>query len=150
MSSAVIGPVVGIALRSPNKGPMREVPSVLATVRSGLIGNTHTSPNRAITLISAEHWRQTTTEIDAILPWHTRRANILVECGGLGNLIGKRIRVGAVEVEVINETQPCERMDELHAGLRAALSPSCRGGIYGRILNDGEIRIGDQVALVAT
>src|SRR5690606_10267213 len=39
-------------------------------------------------------------------------------------------------------TYPCEHIDELHPGLRAALTHD-RGGVYGRILNDGVIRLGD-------
>jgi MOSC domain-containing protein YiiM len=36
-------------------------------------------------------------------------------------------------------------MDEAHDGLREALSADWRGGVYGKVLEGGPIRIGDPV-----
>ena len=47
------------------------------------------------------------------------------------------------------ETAPCERMDEQHQGLRAALTPDWRGGVSCKVLNDATIKVGDGVAVEA-
>ena len=47
------------------------------------------------------------------------------------------------------ETQPCELMDRLHAGLWDALKPNCRAGVYGKVLTGGEFKVGDRVEVVA-
>ena len=60
---------------------------------------------------------------------------------------GVKLSIGALELEVGMETAPCERMDEQHQGLTAALQPDWRGGVACRVLNDAEIRIGDPVAV---
>jgi hypothetical protein len=39
-------------------------------------------------------------------------------------------------------------MDEAHQGLRAALSPEWRGGVYGEVLDDGAIAVGSEVTFV--
>ena len=143
----VVGKVAALALRSAPKGPMQEVHSVTAIANKGLMGDVAARPDRAITLLSAEQWRDVTAELDVDLPWHTRRANVLVDAGSLQHLIGKTIHVGAVEVRVEAETEPCGLMDRLHDGLRNALTPECRGGVYGRIARGGEIKIGDSVKI---
>lgn len=39
-----------------------------------------------------------------------------------------------------------KRMDQAYRGLRAAMSPDWRGGVYAVVLDDGEIRVGDAVS----
>ena len=39
-------------------------------------------------------------------------------------------------------------MEEQQAGLKAALTPEMRGGVFGTILADGPIRVDDSVAVV--
>ena len=42
-----------------------------------------------------------------------------------------------------------ERMDAQADGLTEALDPDWRGGVYGVVLDDGEIRVGDAVSIEA-
>ena len=39
-------------------------------------------------------------------------------------------------------------MDALHEGLRAALTPDWRGGFLGRVIEDGEIAVGDEIRIL--
>ena len=55
------------------------------------------------------------------------------------------MRIGAVELVVTEETDPCSRMDEQHLGLTEALTPDWRGGVCCDVVKPGAIRIGDQV-----
>ena len=127
---------------------MRELDDVSATAGAGLAGDVPSSKDRGVTLISKSQWEKVCSELDADLPWHTRRANILVDTDSMGHLIGRRIRIGDVEVDLKIEVDPCGLMDKIHQGLRAALVSDFRGGVGGRILNDGVIRKGDPVVLV--
>ena len=38
-------------------------------------------------------------------------------------------------------------MDEIRPGLTAALTPDWRGGVLGRVVQDGEIAVGDEVRI---
>jgi len=49
--------------------------------------------------------------------------------------------------EIRGETRPCERMDEACPGLREALLPESRGGVFGIVLRGGEVETGDTVTL---
>lgn len=144
-----VGTVLALAVRGPNTGPMRELEWAEATADGGLGGDVRSSPERGITLLSAEQWADVMRELGVELPWHTRRANVLVSGGGLGALVGRRLRIGAAEIEVLGETRPCALMDRLQPGLRAALAPACRGGVHARIVQGGGLRVGDPVELVS-
>jgi MOSC domain-containing protein YiiM len=146
-SSQFIARVLGIAVRSGPGGPMQEIPSAHAAVDGGLEGDVASSPNRGITFLASGQWEEVCRELGAGIPWHTRRANVLVEAASLAHLIGRTISVGEIDVEVLAETRPCGLMDELHPGLRRALTPACRAGVHGRVIRAGRVCMGDPVRL---
>ena len=65
--------ILAIAVRTEKKGPMRETDRVSATPDDGLEGDLPAAAHRRITLLSNEQWSETTRELNAELPWHTRR-----------------------------------------------------------------------------
>ena len=125
---------------------MQEVPQADAVEGRGLIGDVRASARRGITFLSQEQWNVVLNELQATLPWHTRRANVLVTGLDLTATVGKRLSIGEVLVEILGETEPCDLMDQQHFGLRAALTPDYRAGVHGRVLSSGTIRIGDAIA----
>ena len=142
-----IGKVLAIALRSVHRGPMFEVPEAQAYADDCLKGDHGSSTKRGLTMLASVQWRQAMAELGADLPWHTRRANVLIDADTLEPLIGRTIRVGRIGVRVHAETKPCGEMDRMLPGLTAALTPDCRAGVYGQILNNGVIRVADVVSL---
>jgi MOSC domain-containing protein YiiM len=83
---------------------------------AGLVGDVEPSAHRGVTFIASQQWEIVQRELGAELPWHTRRANVLVDAASLKHLIGRTIRVGELEVAIGAETRPCGLMDELHQG----------------------------------
>ena len=148
MAQRVVGTIEAIAVRSCKNGPMEELPQAEARTGGGIEGDLPAPLDRGITLLSADQWEQVTRELDRDLPWHTRRANVLVSGPGLGRLIGQEIQVGSVRVAVTGETKPCKLMEQLCPGLRAALTPERRGGVHGRITQSGTLVIGDEIVLL--
>ena len=74
---------------------------------------------------------------------------MLLEGIRLPRAVGTGVRVGeGVVIEITGECDPRGRMDALHEGLRAALTPDWRGGFVGRVVDDGEIAIGDEIRVL--
>jgi MOSC domain-containing protein YiiM len=128
---------------------MTEVQQASVLAGRGIDAENRKPGKREITLLSAEAWAQACSELGAVLPWFMRRANLLVEGIELSQTIGLRLRIGPVQLHVHGETKPCKIMDEQHEGLREALEPYCRGGVFGQILVGGTIHVGDTVRLEA-
>jgi MOSC domain-containing protein YiiM len=150
VSDSTLGTVAGIAVRTEPLGTMREIEVAEVTAGAGITGDLPVSPKRGVTLISAEQWEEVQHEAGAALPWHTRRANVLVRGLRLGNLIGKRIRVGDAEILVHGETRPCAVMDALYEGLQAILKPGVRAGVHGQVLTCGTFTVGDPIIVLDT
>jgi MOSC domain-containing protein YiiM len=139
---------MSLAVRTARRGPMSEVREARVEPEGGLAGDLAARPDRGITLLSREQWDEVTRELGADLPWHTRRANVLMTGLRPAELLGKRIRIGGVEIQIEGETKPCDLMEAQHPGLLEALKPGCRGGVFGRILSSGTIAVGDAITLL--
>ena len=143
-----MGQVVGIYLRPSARTPVRSVDSAEAIVGQGLEGDHGGGGNRQVTLIEQEKWRAACHELGRELSDGTRRANVVVEGLSLSQAIGGRLRLGGVMIHVRGETRPCRLMDDAAAGLQQVLSPDCRGGVYGKVVEGGVVSIGTSVELV--
>lgn len=143
-----IGIIKGIAHRPTKGDPLCETDICRVLIGKGLETEGRPLGKRNVTLLSEASWANVCGELGADLPWPTRRANFLVSGLDLAALVGLPVMIGEVRVWIHAETKPCKLMDEKHAGLRAALRPDFRGGVYGQALTEGTIRIGDRVVPV--
>ena len=135
----------GIAVHNAPRAPMQERQEVEVTVEQGLAEDCRGGSLRQVTFLSAEQWAETLEALDVDLPWHTRRANLLIEGIDLPDAIGEQIRIGDCLFTIYGETDPCQRMDELQAGLQGALRPDLRAGVWGRVAEGGTLRVGQSV-----
>ncbi|MDA7980291.1 MAG: MOSC domain-containing protein [Pirellulales bacterium] len=140
-----IGTIEAIAIRTAKEGPMQLIQHATVAVDGGIEGDLPTSPRRGITFISAEQWDETMQELNVDLPWHTRRANILVRGLKLTETFDCTLEIGDVRICVEGETNPCELMDRLQSGLMDALKPEVRGGVHGQVLKAGTFAVGDAI-----
>ena len=142
----------GIALRTKTKAPMQTVSESMVTRVAGVHLDARGKPGkRQVTVLSQEQWQQACDELGTLLPWTTRRANLLVE--GIefdASMVGKQLKIGALILLITAETDPCHKMDSQYQGLMQALSPSWRGGVCCTVLADGRIKLGDKVELVGS
>jgi len=129
-------------------GPMDPAPRAALTAGKGIGGNANQGGKRQVTIIAGEVFDALRRELGPALDPAMRRANLLVRGVALAGTRGRTLAVGGVKILIHGETRPCEQMDEALPGLRAALEPEWRGGVFGEILDDGEIRVGDPVRWV--
>ncbi len=129
-----------------HRGPMDEAEAADLRCDAGIVGNANQGGWRQVTLIAAADWDRAVEALGAAVDPGERRANLLVSGIALARTRGQVLRVGDCKLRVRGETRPCERMDDAAPGLRAALDPEWRGGVFAEVLDDGRIRVGDPVA----
>jgi MOSC domain-containing protein YiiM len=140
-----MGLLVGIARAARKRAPLAETDKAEVTLDAGIIGDARgTRPGRQVTVLFREGWEAACRDLDVSLPWTTRRANLLVE-GVPVPREGARLSVGALVLEVTDETKPCQVMEAACSGLRRALTPEWRGGVTCRVVRGGTICLGDRV-----
>lgn len=143
------GTLEAIWIKRAKRGVMDPAESAVLNANKGIAGNANRVGNRRqVTIIEREVWQRLMTELGASIDPSARRANLMVSGVSLEKTRGKILRVGPCRIEIKGETTPCERMDEALPGLRAAMRPHWAGGVFGVILDDGEIRVGDTVEFV--
>ena len=148
------GVLAGIARHAFPKAPMEILDSVEITVENGVAGDFRGAVKpggrgrRQVTLIERGDWEAAMADVGHSIPWQERRANLLVDGMDLPQTPGTRLRIGGdVVLEITRETDPCERMEALASGLRAALSPDWRGGVCTRVKVGGHITVGDEIRI---
>ncbi len=152
------GRLGGIARHARPRGPIEPIDHVSVSVVGGLQGDFRGAVKpggkgrRQVSLIEADCWDAAMAELQVRagdrLPWHARRANLLIENLRLPREAGTIVAIGAtLRIEITQECDPCSRMEELLPGLKAALLPDWRGGFLGKVLTDGEIAVGDEIRI---
>lgn len=144
------GLLIGIAGREQSRAPMIEQQRGRITVEAGLEGDCKGSrfPLRQITILDIAAWNEACAILGVDLPWTTRRANLLTQAVSLPRGLGSRLKIGKAELEVTGKTSPCLQMDLAFQGLRRALADDWRGGVTCKVIQGGEIAIGDQVSVL--
>ena len=139
------GRVTWIGLRPKRRIPMQPVALAQLSITKGLIGDRYDgrSGTRHVTLIQAEHLLAIAAflGLDTVAPEQLRR-NIVVAGLNLLALKDRPFRLGSALLEMTGDCHPCSRMEEIFGpgGYNAVRG---HGGITARILEDGEVRIGD-------
>ena len=140
--------LAGIARHSAPFADVEEIDRAVIAAASGIEGDyrgTHAEPDRQVIVVFAEQWRAVCEDVGEVLPWTSRRANLYVAGVENPRRPGVRIHVGAAELEVTGECEPCSRMDRRRDGLRAALTPAWRGGVACRVVRGGGIEVGQRI-----
>lgn len=145
------GRVDWIGLRPSRAAPVQTVESAVLTAGQGIEGDRYRTRNnggRQATLIEAEGLAAIAAYLDrdAVAPELLRR-NILTRGINLLALKDKTFRIGGAVLAYSGECHPCSQMETLlePGGYNAVRG---HGGITARILESGEIRVGDAVIVL--
>ena len=121
--------------------------TVVAEAGVGLVGDRyHGTKHRHVTIQAQDALDEAAVELGRGFESQLTRRNITVDVGPVPRVPGERLRIGAVEVEVVRIAAPCRLLDDT-IGPGAARALSKRAGTIFRILSSGEIRVGDEVLI---
>ncbi|TMA77552.1 MAG: MOSC domain-containing protein [Deltaproteobacteria bacterium] len=151
------GRVEFIHLAQSEGEPMRATDRIRALAGIGLEGDRYASgrghfsktpgTGRALTLIEAEVLEHLRDSLGIALRPGEGRRNLTTRGVALNALVGHRFHIGNLLCEGMRLCEPCKYLEEL---IRKPLVDPLlhRGGLRADVLEDGEIRIGDEVRLV--
>ena len=150
----VTGRLLGIARKDRPKGVVETIDHALIGLDTGVTGDhrgvprSGKLPRRQVTAMLLADWNAAMDELGhPPVRWSDRRVNLLVDGVDLPRSKGARLRIGAALFEITGECDPCSRMDAVAPGLMAALTPEWRGGRTMRVVEAGEIAVGDPVSI---
>jgi MOSC domain-containing protein YiiM len=142
------GRLEAIWIKRAHGGVMDASETAVLQARKGIVGNADWGGWRQVTIIERERWEAVTAGLGVTLDPAARRANLMVSGIDLESSRDKTLRIGGVRIKLVNETAPCNRMEEAQPGLEDALRPRWGGGAFGYVVDDGEINVGDEVCWV--
>jgi MOSC domain-containing protein YiiM len=128
--------------------PMRAVERVSVEAGKGIVGDRyHGTRHRHVTVQSADGLREAGEVFGAAVPAALTRRNLTISDDVVPRDPGDRIRIGTVLLEVVRVAAPCKLLDDtIGRGAQEALRR--RAGSVFRVLEGGEIGVGDEVDLM--
>jgi MOSC domain-containing protein YiiM len=144
------GELIAIWIKRFKRGPMDPVQSARLVAGRGIAGNADQGGKRQVTMIDEAAWEAASRTL-GFLPGMTpdprlRRANLMLRGINLFKTHTRILRIGDCRIRIYGEVTPCRKIEESLPGLQEALRPEWRGGAFGEVLDDGEIRVGDLVS----
>jgi MOSC domain-containing protein YiiM len=126
----------------PGEAPV-ERSSLRLVAGRGVAGDHAFGGTRHVTLVFEDDWNAAARALGRDVDPVGRRANVLLGGGGGRHLVGRTVRLGEARLAVRGVTAPCEVMDRAAPGMRDALEPDGRAGVWAVVLAGGTLRAGD-------
>ena len=143
--------VIKLGISNSNNKKIKEVESIEVLTNKGVVGDRHFSdyndPFCQLTLIESENIDFYNLKYGLNIPYVEFRRNIVTEGIRLNELIGKKLRIGNVEVEAVDLCRPCRHLTEILCQDNILKEFLRKGGLRCQILSSSIIKIGDEIII---
>ncbi len=145
-----MGTVLKLGISSSNNKDIDEVDFIEVLANKGIIGDRHfnefNDPYCQLSLIESENIDEYNLKYGLNIPYLNFRRNIVTKGIRLNNLIGKRLKIGNVEVEGIDLCRPCRHLTEKLNQENILKEFLRKGGLRCQILSSSKILVGDKIS----
>ena len=101
-----------------------------------------------MSLIEAENIDEYNIKFGLDIPYINFRRNVITKGIQLNDLIGKKLKVGNVELEGIELCRPCRHLTEMLDQKNILKEFMRKGGLRCQILSSSKITVGDKIKLL--
>ena len=100
-----------------------------------------------MSLIESENIDEYNVRFGLDIPYINFRRNVVTKGIQLNDLIGKKLKVGNVEVEGIELCRPCRHLTEMLDQKNILKEFMRKGGLRCQILSSSKINVGDKIII---
>tara|TARA_Y100001936_G_C15410911_1_gene329768 strand:- start:56 stop:502 length:447 start_codon:yes stop_codon:yes gene_type:complete len=144
--------VLKIGITNNNNQPIKEVDCIDVIKNKGIVGDRHfqefNDPYNQLSLIESENIDDYNVRFGHSISYIDFRRNIITKGIKLNELIGKKIKIGNVELEAIDLCRPCRHLTELLNQDNILKEFLRKGGLRCQILTSSSINIGDKISIL--
>ena len=144
--------VLKIGITANNNQPIKEVNSIEVIANKGIVGDRHfhefNDPYNQLSLIESENIDEYNVRFNLNISYIDFRRNIVTKGIKLNDLIGKKLSVGNVKLEVIDLCRPCRHLTEMLKQKNILKEFLRKGGLRCQILSSSNICVGDKIEVL--
>ena len=144
--------VIKIGVTKNHNQEIIEVNEISLIANKGIVGDRHfrdyNDPFNQLSIIESENIDEYNLKYKSNIPYLKFRRNIITKGIKLNDLVEKRIKIGSIELEVIDLCRPCRHLSEKLNRNDVIKEFLRKGGIRCRIINDGKIYLGDKIKII--
>ena len=148
-----MGEVLKLGITKNNNQPIKEVNSIEVLANKGIIGDRHfhefNDPYNQLSLIESENIDDYNIRFGLNIPYIDFRRNVITKGIRLNDLVGKKLKVGSVELDAIDLCRPCRHLTEMLNQKNVLKEFLRKGGIRCQILSSSDIHVGDKIELIS-
>ena len=144
--------VIKIGVSKNHNQEIIEVNEISLIADKGIVGDRHfrdyNDPFNQLSIIESENIDEYNFKNKLNIPHLNFRRNIVTKGIRLNDLVEKRIKIGSVNIEVIDLCRPCRHLSDKLVRNDIIKEFLRKGGIRCQIINDGKISLGDQIKII--
>ena len=141
--------VLKLGITAINNQTIQEVDSIEVIVNQGIVGDRHfkkfNDPYNQISLIESEAIDNYNIKFGLNISYIDFRRNIITKGTKLNDLVGKKFKVGTVELEGLDLCRPCRHLSEILNQNNIIKEFLRKGGLRCQILSSSNINVGDKI-----
>ena len=144
--------VIKIGITEKNNQKIHEVKTIKVIANQGIVGDRHfkefNDPFNQLSLIESENIDYYNIKYGLNIPYIDFRRNIITKGIDLNNLIGRKIKIGEVEVKGIDLCRPCKHLTEMLSQKNIIKEFLKSGGLRCQILSSSKILAEDKIEII--